>query len=289
MFKTFVSYLKVSRPGLWFATGWLYLLPTSGNIELLSSPLFWYGFFYVSFPLNFLVYGWNDIVDYETDILNPRKGSFWFGAQASKAELSRLWKPILWVQIITFLPLVYFGGWKVLFVFAGFFIINWLYNLPKNGLRSKPPLELLCQIGYLLIVPLSVILNDTALLPWQTYAYLFLFSMQSHLMGEVMDFIPDKAANRKTTTTILGLKKAKLLIMTVMLAEILVLVFVFNEVIFGSVLIFGLLWLMADLFFIFKTNSYTVFQMKLFAFGSNVIAMGTIIYVWYSGCLTSIY
>ncbi len=286
MLKQLLFYLKVSRPGLWFATGWLYLLPTSQVSDIIYSPLFWYGLFYTSFPLNFLVYGWNDIVDYETDILNPRKNSFWFGAQASKSELSKLWKPILIVQVITTAPLFYFGGLKMVFIFAGFFLINWLYNLPQNGLRSKPPWELLCQVGYLLIVPLSVILNETEALPWQTYLYLFLFSMQSHLMGEVMDFIPDRAAGRETTTTKLGLRRSKLLIILIMVGEIIILFQTFKEYIFGGVLALGLLWLILDLFVIYRTRPYTVFQMKLFAFASNLIALVTIAYVWYSGCLT---
>jgi 4-hydroxybenzoate polyprenyltransferase len=69
--------LKLSRPGLWFATLWLYLLPTSSQPELFHTIPFWLGLFYVSFPLNFLVYSWNDSVDIETDALNPRKDSFW--------------------------------------------------------------------------------------------------------------------------------------------------------------------------------------------------------------------
>lgn len=34
--KQLVFWLKASRPGLWFATGWLYLLPTSQSAELLG-------------------------------------------------------------------------------------------------------------------------------------------------------------------------------------------------------------------------------------------------------------
>jgi len=235
-----------------------------------------------------LVYGWNDVVDYETDILNPRKGSFWFGAQATKPQLKQLWLPILLVQLVTIVPMIYYGGWLMALIFLSFFVINGLYNLPKHGLRSKPPFELFCQIGYLLIVPLSIILNDTGSLPWQTYAYLSLFSIQSHLMGEVMDIAPDREAGRQTTGTLLGVKKTKLLIIGIMAAEIAVLFITFKEYIFGSILGLGLLWLILDLFVVFRAKQYTVNQMKLFAFASNGIAMITIAYVWYSGCLSSV-
>ena len=91
-------YLKVSRPGLWFPTIWLYMLPFGGH-QFWVEPMFWLGLLYVTFPLNFLIYGWNDIVDYETDQVNPRKDSFLFGAKGTKAQLAELPKAIAKVQL----------------------------------------------------------------------------------------------------------------------------------------------------------------------------------------------
>ena len=287
MIKKILFWLKVSRPGLWFATGWLYLLPTS-QMDIWSSTAFWIGYFYVTFPINFMVYGWNDIVDREIDLKNPRKDTFWFGAKGTKQQLQSLWKPILLVQIPFITYFIYLADWKIILIFLGFIIINGLYNLPKNGLRSNPPWELACQIGYLLIVPMSILINEAAPLPWQTYLYLLLFAFQSHLIGEVMDIIPDRQSGRRTTATILGLKKTKLLIISIVFLEVALLFFVFKEYIFGGMLAFGLLWLIIDLAVIFKTKNYTVKQMKLFGLLSNVVAICSMAYVWYSGCLLKI-
>jgi len=264
---------------------WLYLLPTSGHPELLSTIPFWLGLFYVSFPLNFLVYSWNDSVDIETDALNPRKDSFWFGARGTKEQLAQIWKPNLLIQGILLPLLVYYAGFQVLLIMGIFFFINYIYNLPKNGLRSKPPFELICQVGYLLIVPLSISLNQLQPLSFFAYVYLFLFALQSHLMGEVMDIEPDKAAQRKTTATLLGVIKTKVLIISIVLLELTILYFYFNEYIFTAILACGLLWLLIDLLIIFKNKTYTLFQMRVFGFSSNVIALVSIIYVWQSGCL----
>ena len=285
MLKKLLFYLKVSRPGLWFATIWLYLLPTSQMESVWSDPTFYYGLFFVCFPLNFLVYGWNDIVDQKTDALNPRKDSFWFGARGSADQLKILWKAILVVQIVTGPLLVYFGGMNSVYLFLAFVFINGLYNLPTYGLRSRPPLELICQVGYLLVAALSVAINDTAPLPWTTYLYLYLFSVQSHLMGEVMDIDPDRAAGRKTTATKIGRKKTKLLIIGIVMLEIALLFTVYEEYIFGGMLALGLIWLIIDLLFIFKSNNYTIGQMKLFALASNVVALASMMYVWHSECL----
>ena len=232
-----------------------------------------------------MVYGWNDVVDYETDKHNPRKDSFWFGAKGTKEQLSKLWKPIALVQLITAPIMIYLGGLNMVIAFALFILINALYNKPKNGLRSAPPFELICQIGYLLVVPMSIFLNDLETLPWQAFLYLFLFAMQSHLMGEVMDIKPDKKAGRKTTATILGVVKTKGIIIGLVILEILILILYFDAALFAGLLGFGLIWLLLDIIFIFKNKTYTLGQMKLFAVSSNLIGLISIIYVWWSGCL----
>ncbi|MEM1323443.1 MAG: UbiA family prenyltransferase [Bacteroidota bacterium] len=287
MWAQLLFWLKVSRPGLWFATVWLYVLPTS-QMEVAHSVPFWFGFFYVCFPLNFLVYGWNDIVDREVDAQNPRKDSFLFGAGGRLEQLKELWKPILVVQLLTYPFLLWWGGWPMLLLLILLLIINALYNWPDKGLRSSPPWELLCQFGYILIVPLSMVLNQTPLLPWPTFVYLLLFAVQSHLMGEVMDVEPDRRSGRRTTATQIGVRKTKLLIIAIVLTEVLILFWVFEEYIFGGMLALGLLWLLLDLFIIFKTKQYTLWQMQLFGVMSNVVAVASMTYVWYSGCLLAI-
>lgn len=232
-----------------------------------------------------MLYGWNDIVDFETDQLNPRKDSFWFGARASKIQLKNLWKAIVAVQLICIPILIYFTSYKILLIILCFLGINYLYNKPHNGLRSKPPLELICQIGYLLIVPFSIIVNQTENLSFAAYIYLFLFCVQSHLIGEVMDVEPDKKANRKTTATQIGIFKTKIIIIFVVSLEVLLLLFYFDAFYFSIVLIVGLLWLFLDLFYINKTKTYSLKEMKFFALGSNIMVFVTIVYVWYSGCL----
>src|ERR1700739_2417525 len=74
-----VFLLQVSRPGLWSTTALFYLMPL-GRADFLHSRVLWLGLFYVLFPLGFLLYGVNDIVDAEADRLNPRKGTFLFGS-----------------------------------------------------------------------------------------------------------------------------------------------------------------------------------------------------------------
>jgi 4-hydroxybenzoate polyprenyltransferase len=93
-----VFLLQVSRPGLWSTTALFYLMPL-GRADLWHSRTLWLGLFYVLFPLGFLLYGVNDIVDAEADRLNPRKGTFLFGSLGAVEQLAALRWKIAVVQI----------------------------------------------------------------------------------------------------------------------------------------------------------------------------------------------
>ncbi len=276
--------LKASRPGLWFPAVWLYLLPLSREY-FWEDYQFWAGLIFVCFPLNLLVYGWNDRVDRETDRLNPRKDSFLFGARGTDEELDALPKYMFSLFALAAAVFVFWEGWIMLLLFAGLFLSLFLYNHPKWGWRGRPPLELVCQIGYLLLVPFSILLNEVNDISWVTYLYLFLFAVQSQLIGEVMDIRPDREAGRKTTATELGITKTKWLIIFVVAFETGLLFFYYQDFIFGGMLAAALVWLLLDLLIIYKNKEYTLFQMQLFGIGSNFIALGSMIYVWWSGCL----
>ena len=103
-----------------------------------------------------------------------------------------------------------------------------------------------------------------------------------------MDIEPDRQSGRTTTATILGMKKTKLLIIAIVAGEIILLLAIFKDYIFGGMLVLALIWLLLDLFVIYKTQTYTLAQMKLFGLLSNVVAIVSMAYVWYSACLLQI-
>ena len=279
-------FLKVSRPGLWFQTLWLYLLPVAGQPHT-GSWVFWLGAVYVLFPLNFLVYGWNDFVDREVDRVNPRKDSFLFGARGTPAQLATLPPAIALINLPFFVALTFSAGWKMAAVLAAIILAVALYNLPRHGLRARPPLELLNQLGYLLILPLSILLNGTPHLPWQSVLYLVLFCTHAHLMGEIMDVHPDRAAGRRTTATILGPLPVKGIVTGLLLIESALISFVFRDCVLGVFLLLGVCWMILDMI-IFRTRSYTPTEFLLFGAALNVVGFASIAWVWFTGTLTKL-
>jgi 4-hydroxybenzoate polyprenyltransferase len=277
-------WLKVSRPGLWFQTLWLYTLPTA-QLPIFYSPLFWLGLVYVTFPANFLVYGWNDIVDFENDQHNPRKDTFLFGARGSRAELNGLPWPIVLAQLPFFIAFVALRGWVMAALLAGMLAANLLYNLPRKGWRGRPPLELINQAGYLLLLPLSVLLNATNPVSWAAVGYLILFCTHSHLMGEVMDVIPDGRADRRTTARVIGVKATKLIVLTLVVVEGLLLGFRFHDWVLGGFLLAGSIWLVLDVFVIYRDRPYGPFEFRLFGLGINAAGFASMAWVWETGTL----
>ncbi len=75
-----------------------YLMPL-GHADILHFGKLWLGLVFVLFPLGFLLYGVNDIVDAETDALNPRKGTFLFGSRGALEQLAALKWQIAIVQV----------------------------------------------------------------------------------------------------------------------------------------------------------------------------------------------
>ena len=96
-----VFLLQVSRPGLWSTTTLFYLMPL-GHAAIFHSGKLWLGLFYVLFPLGFLLYGVNDIVDARADSLNPRKGTFMFGSRGAREQLAAL----KWQIAVVHIPFV---------------------------------------------------------------------------------------------------------------------------------------------------------------------------------------
>jgi 4-hydroxybenzoate polyprenyltransferase len=276
--------LQVSRPGLWFQTVWLYLLPTAGRPELLESGRFWLGLAWVCYPLNLLVYGWNDIVDQEVDRLNPRKGSWIFGARGTPAQLARLPRWIALVIVASSLSLAFLEPRTILLV-VGMVGLNAAYNAPRRGLRSRPPLELLNQLGYLLVLPLGSWLNEIPAVPWSAVGYLALFCTHAHLIGEVMDVAPDREAGRRTTATVLGVRATKALVLALVVAEGVLLLLVFGEWVLGGFLLFGSLWLLADLLVLDPERRYSREEFRLLGLALNLSGFASIGWLWWRGGL----
>jgi 4-hydroxybenzoate polyprenyltransferase len=279
--------VQVSRPGLWSTTAMFYLMPL-GHADFLHSGKLWLGLFFVLFPLGFLLYGVNDIVDAEADRLNPRKGTFLFGSRGAREQLSALKWQVAVVQIPFLLAFYFLVGPRILWWYATLLLAVGLYNAPRLGWKGRPPFDVLIQASYLLIFVLSSWLNKAPQLPWQTFLFGALFAMHSHVFGEVMDIEPDRLSRRTTTATLIGRVPAKFLIAALLCIETALVYFYFRDLIIAGFLAIGMLWFVLDAGAIWKNRAYSPTEMRLFLWGWNIAALLGIFWNWKQGTLTHV-
>jgi len=274
-----VFLLQASRPGLWLTAIAFYMLPLAQR-NVFHSVAFWLGALYVSLPMGLLLYGWNDIVDYEADRFNPRKGTFLFGARGTPEQLRGLPLRIALAQAPFVIACSLLGGARMLLCFAGMIAAAALYNWPRFGFKARPPLEILNQAGYLFVFLLSSWINHVPLLPWATLVFGALFAMHSHVFGEVMDLEPDRASGRRTTAGVIGRVPAKLLIVGLLLCEAGLVVHFFGAKELAAFLLLTAAWFAVDAMLIWRSRPYSNRTMRFFLLAWNAIALISMPWMW---------
>src|SRR5690242_9366332 len=283
-----VFLLQVSRPGLWSTTALFYLMPM-GRADFLHSGKLWLGLFFVLFPLGLVLYGVNDIVDAETDALNPRKGTFMFGSRGAREQLAALKWHIAGVQVPFAVVFYYVVGPRILWWYALLLLAVGIYNAPGIAWKGRPPFDVLIQASYLLVFVLSSWLNNVPQLPWQTFLFGALFAMHSHVFGEVMDIEPDHLSGRRTTATVIGRVPAKFLIAAFLAIEVLLVWSYFRDWIVTGFLALGAVWFVLDATLLWGDRKYLPNQMRLFLWGWNLASILGILWNWSQSSLTHLH
>jgi 4-hydroxybenzoate polyprenyltransferase len=273
----FAFLLQVCRPGLWTTTALFYLMPLGHSVKFSSAKL-WVGLAYVLIPLGFVLYGVNDIFDVEADRLNPRKGTFLFGSLGRRDQLAALRWQIVALQLPFVTVFLVWIGAQTLLWFGLLLVAVALYNAPRIGLKTRPPFDVLMQSSYLLVFVLSSWVNDVPQLPWQAFVFGALFAMHSHLFGEVMDILPDRAAGRTTTAVRIGPVRSKLLMAAFLSVEVALITGYFHDRVIGGFLAAGVVWFIADALWLWRNQPYSRNVMTLFMWMWNAAAV--LLIVW---------
>jgi 4-hydroxybenzoate polyprenyltransferase len=194
----------VSRPISWintafpFAAGY-YLATKQIDLTLILGTLFFL------IPYNLLMYGINDVFDYESDLRNPRKG----GIEGAVSE--KRWHPlILWASTLSCLPflvyLVVVGNGLANFFLALFVFTVVAYSAKGLRFKEKPFLDSLTSASHF-VGPLiyALALTKTSLVDNIIVIAAFtLWGMASHAFGAVQDVIADREGGIASIATAIG-------------------------------------------------------------------------------------
>ena len=165
---------------------------------------------YFLLPANLLIYGVNDISDYETDILNDKKWSF--EEKVEKESFGVLQKRIIGINVPFVLVLWYlwvsrdfFSIGQFLLVMWGFIFTSVFYSFLPIRAKSKPFVDGLFNILYGFSSVFGRVLVGNAVgdfAPIVIMAWV-LFFMAWHAFSAVPDIIPDRQAGLLTTAVLL--------------------------------------------------------------------------------------
>lgn len=206
MFTTLKKLIMVSRPISWVNTAYpfavAYWLAGGNDMTLLVVATI---FFLI--PYNLLMYGVNDIFDYESDIRNPRKGGI--EGMREQKELHPVIAKAVLITTIPFIGYMLYVGTltsNITLIVVLFFVVA--YSIAKLRFKERPFLDSLTSSFHFVgpaIYALSLTGFSETAVPY-IVAFL-LWGMASHAFGAVQDIIPDRQGKLASIATYLGARK----------------------------------------------------------------------------------
>lgn len=199
--------LVISRPFWWVTTAVPFLvgaLLTTGKFDWRITV----GFVFFLIPYNLMLYGVNDIFDYESDIKNPRKNGGIHGSVLSKRKHPALWRVMAWTNIPFILFLLATGNF-----IANFFLIIIVYMVfaySVAGLRFKETavLDSLTSAFHYTAPFMFAILYFRGEHMWVgAFAAFYLWAAAQHALGAIRDIEPDREAGISSIATKFGARR----------------------------------------------------------------------------------
>lgn len=195
--------LRSSRPVSWINTAYPFAAAYFFMTGQVDATLI-IGTVFFLIPYNLVMYGINDVFDYESDIRNPRKGGI-EGAVLAKS----MHRPVLVASAISALPfliaLILLGNPQanLVLVLVVFFVLA--YSLPVLRFKERPFLDSITSSAHFVgpaVYAFSLTAFTAASIP--ILAAFFLWGMASHAFGAVQDIRSDREGGLRSIATVIG-------------------------------------------------------------------------------------
>jgi 4-hydroxybenzoate polyprenyltransferase len=208
------SIFKASRPISWintafpFAAGYLMATREIDAVLIVGTVFF-------LIPYNLLMYGVNDVFDYESDLRNPRKGGIEGDVIADRDRARTVHRGILVASGVTVVPFAVwlaFQGTVMAAVTLALVIFGVIaYSAPGLRFKERPGLDSVTSalhfagpLIYALVLA-GVSLGEPTV--WPVWVAFILWGMASHAFGAVQDVRADREAGIASIATVLGARK----------------------------------------------------------------------------------
>lgn len=200
--------IQVSRPIIWPVLPLVYGLGLHASHAPLGTAAI-VQLLLLTFPMNLVGCGLNDIYDYESDRRSPRRRAVW-GAVVRAED-----RPLVFRACLAMIPLILLGAcltrnWDNLVATVSLVLVAWLYSVPPIRLKERPPLDSLANgLGYFLLpLMMGYSLNAHPRTMPPRYYLLTLCVCGVHALATAADYDADRAAGHRTLAVAFGRRTA---------------------------------------------------------------------------------
>ena len=204
--KALTSLFWSSRPVSWVNTAFPFFAAYLFVAERIDLTLV-LGTLFFLVPYNFLMYGINDVFDYESDLRNPRKGGIEGALLDPKYHALTIWASVsLAAVFVVYLLLV---GSLEANLWLGFTLAAVLaYSVPKLRFKERPFLDSFTSaVHFVGPMVYGLVLAGSSIADTKVIAVIAAFmgwGMASHAFGAVQDVRADREAGIKSVATQIG-------------------------------------------------------------------------------------
>ena len=204
--KALTSLFWSSRPVSWVNTAFPFFAAYLFVAERIDLTLV-LGTLFFLVPYNFLMYGINDVFDYESDLRNPRKGGIEGALLDPKYHALTIWASVsLAAVFVVYLLLV---GSLEANLWLGFTLAAVLaYSVPKLRFKERPFLDSFTSaVHFVGPMVYGLVLAGSSIADTKVVAVIAAFmgwGMASHAFGAVQDVRADREAGIKSVATQIG-------------------------------------------------------------------------------------
>ena len=196
--------LKVSRPRFWFYIFGPYIVGLIAGAATRNDLLDWRTALFAAyflFPANLLIYGINDIFDFDTDKLNEKKVEYETLVDRSRHRSLAIWIAVFNLPFILAALIFVPNTWISL---AGFLFFSIFYSAPPIRAKSKPFLDSAFNILYVFPGVFGYQLLSGGFPPFQILIAAGLWTAAMHAYSAIPDIEADEQAKLATIATVCG-------------------------------------------------------------------------------------
>jgi len=207
-FAKLLFLIQVSRPIIWPVLPLVYALGLNASHASLNVVAM-IQILLLTFPINLVGCGLNDIYDYESDRRSARRQAVW-GAVVRRED-----RPLVYRAALAMMPLIVLGACFTrnldnIVATISLLLVAWLYSVPPLRLKERPPLDSLANgFGYFLLpFTMGYSLNANPQHMPLKYYLLALCVCGVHALATAADYEADRAAGHRTLAVKFGRRAA---------------------------------------------------------------------------------